>query len=310
KLLNKYVKIKFVDDIFGKKAMNTISLLKEGEAILLDNIRKENDEFKPEKRKSNKLYKLVDVCDVYVNDAFSVCHRQHSSIVLFPRYIESYTGLLLQKELNALKKLHINKPLCILGGAKPEDNLKLINKQVKKVLAGGIFGQMCLIARGVDLGKNNEKVNKKIVKDYDGLLKIISKQIRNQNIIMPVDYAVLVGNQRKEFDIKDFPTPYVIYDIGEKSIELFKKEIKKAKAIYMKGPVGDAALKGFDIGTKQVLKAISKSKAFSVIGGGHLSDAINKSYIRKSKFNHISLSGGALLRYIAGEKLVGLEVLR
>ncbi len=305
KLLNKFVKIKFVPDILGKKAEKEIKNMKKGDAILLENIRKEKDEFKP--GKNNKIVNFfVPLIDIYINDSFSVCHRNQASIVLFPKYVDSGAGLLLEKEINALKKIKFKNCLYILGGAKPEDNIKLLKKR-NKVLAGGIFGQMCVIVRGHNLGKNNEKTNKKIIKDYE---KIIGKLKNFQDkIIVPEDYAVEINNKRKEINLKDFPTDYVIYDIGKKTQEKFCQEIEKATSIYMKGPVGNAGDQKFGKGTEKLLKAISKNKGFSLIGGGHLSDALNKSKISKKKFNHISLSGGALLNYLAGEKLPGLEVL-
>ena len=106
-----------------------------------------------------------------------------------------------------------------------------------------------------------------------------------------------------------FPNHFEIYDIGQKTIDRYVHEIKKAKAVYMKGPAGDCASEGFCKGTFAILKAVSECKGFTLIGGGHLSDAIRDSKIPKNKFDHISLSGGALLNYVAGEKLPGLEAL-
>jgi len=300
-LLNRYTKIKFVDDIIGKKSENAIKNLKNGEAILLDNIRKEKDEFAPEK-KDNKLLKLTKLCDIYVNDAFSVCHRNESSVVLFPRYMKSCAGLLLEKEVNALKKIKIENCLYILGGAKPEDNLKLLGKN--KVLACGLFGQVCLIAKGKKLGEQENYLKKQ-----KALIEIPKDKLKNTET--PADFAVKINGKRKEFALSDFPNKYEIFDIGRETIKKYTEEIKKAKAIYMKGPAGDCNIRGFEKATFAILKAItSNRKCFSVIGGGHLSDAIEKSGISKSRFGHISLSGGALLNYIAGEKLPGLEALR
>ncbi len=300
-LLNKYTKIKFVNDIIGKKSENEIKNLKNGEAILLDNIRFEKDEFAPEK-KDNKLLKLVKLADIYVNDAFSVCHRNESSIVLFPKYLPSCAGLLLEKEVNALKKIKLKSCLYILGGAKPKDNIKLLGKN--KVLACGLFGQVCLINKGKKLGEQENYLKKQ-----KAFIKIPKNKLKN--IETPVDFAVKVNDKRKELVLDKFPNKYEIFDIGRKTQEKFIKEIKKAKAIYMKGPAGDCNVKGFEKATFAILKAIaSNKKCFSLIGGGHLSDAIELSKIPKSRFSHISLSGGALLNYIAREKLPGLEVLR
>ena len=306
KLLNKYTKIKFIDDILGKKAVKEIENLKNGEAILLENIRFEEDEFKPEKEKKNKLMRLAEICDVYVNDAFSVCHRKQASIVLFPCYLPSCAGRLLEKEVSALKKIKLKNCLFILGGAKPEDNLKLLKNN--KVLACGLFGQLCLIARGKELGAQN-KFLKKEIKNYDSVVRELKRKLNNK-ILTPLDFAVKANGKRKEIKLENFPSKYEIFDIGAETQKKFIKEIKKAKAIYMKGPAGYCADKQFSKATITILKAISNNKkCFSLIGGGHLSDAIKMSKIPEKKFSRISLSGGALLSYIAGEKLPGLKVL-
>lgn len=304
KFLNKFVKIKFVEDITGNKALNVIKNVKPGEAILLENLRYDNDELNPDK-KENHFMKLVPLFDVYVNDAFSVCHRKHFSIVGFPKYLPSCAGRLLEKEVNALKKIKVKRTLYILGGAKPGDYLNLLGGN--KVLACGLFGQSCLAAKGKDLGFQNKYLEKEASLD-EKLKKDLRKKMKN--IITPVDFGVKVNGKRKELSLEDFPSKYEIYDIGEKTINKYVSEIKKAKSIYMKGPAGDFSSRGFEKGTFAILKAIADSKVFSLIGGGHLSDSITKSKIPKAKFGHISLSGGALLDYLAGEKLPGLEALK
>ena len=304
RLINKYTKIKFIPDTIGKKATTAIQNLNPGNAILLENLRFLKEEFHPGKNKLVKFFlNFNDI--IYVNDAFSTCHRKQTSIVSFPKYMPSCAGRLLEKEVTALKKIELRKCLYILGGAKPEDNLILLKGN--KVLACGLFGQMCTIAKGKNLGAQNKYLKKEIKKYSTILSKLKNKQ---KNVQTPLDFAVKVKGKRKEILLEQFPSKYEIFDIGKKTQELFKKEIKKAKAIYMKGPAGYAVDKQFAIGTFEILKAIAQNKGFSIIGGGHLSDAIEKSKIPKTKFNHISLSGGALLNYIAGKKLPGLEALR
>ncbi len=299
KLLNRFVKVKFVDDILGKKAEKEIENLKNGEAILLENIRKLKEEFKPGKNKLVKFF--INLCDLYVNDAFSVCHRKQTSIVSFPHYMKNCAGPLLEREVKALKKIKIKKALFILGGAKPEDNIKLLGKN--KVLACGLFGQLCVIAKGKNLGAQN-----KYLKDELYLVKKLKKKLRNVEI--PVDFAIKQGGKRKELPLENFPSKYEIFDIGFETMKKYVVEIRKAKIIYMKGPAGYCADNKFCKGTFAILRAIAKNKGFSLIGGGHLSDAIEMSGISKKNFSHISLSGGALLSYIAGENLPGLDVLK
>ena len=297
RILNKYVKIKFVNDTLGKKALKSIKKLKPGEALLLENVRFLKEEFLPSIK--NKFVKiLAPLFDYYINDALSVSHRNHTSIVSFPKVLPHYAGPVLYNELNNIKKLKskMKNSLFILGGKKSEDLIPLLKHG--KILTSGKLSLLALISEGHNLGKEN-----KILKNQFKFLPKIKKY--SKNIKNPVDLAISVKGKRKELELKDFPQNY----IGDKTIELYKKEIKKAKMVFLKGSPGFYQKKGFEKGTKEILKAISKSKAFSVLAGGQTSDALKKFHINKKKFGYVSLSGGALVRYLAGEKLVGLEVL-
>jgi phosphoglycerate kinase len=303
KLLNKFVKIKFVPHITGEKVIKEINTMKNGDAILLENIRFNKDEFDPEK-KDNHLIKLASLGDYYVNDAFSVCHRKQTSIVVFPKILKSCAGRVLEREVKALQKVKIKNCLYILGGAKPEDNIKLLHGN--KVLACGLFGQVCLIAKGHKLGYQEKYLEGEKALNPEILEKIKPKL---HNVHTPVDFAIKLKDKRVEVDLHKFPNHFEIYDIGTKTIERYVREIKNAKAIYMKGPAGDCSDKRFTKGTFAILKAVSECRGFTLIGGGHLSDAIRDSKIDVKKFDHISLSGGALLNFVAGEKLPGLVAL-
>jgi len=305
KFLNKYVKVKFVKDVVGKKAVSEIKKLKSSEALLLENVRGIKDEFDMAK-KNNKLIKiLVPLADIYVNDAFSVSHRKHTSIVGFARHLPSCAGILVEKELNALKKIvsskKLKKTLFILGGAKSEDNILLLKGN--KVLATGFFGQLCLIAKKFDFGAQN-----KYLKDKFYLVSKLKKKLKE--VKTPKDFAVKINDKRVELSLEDFPSRYRIDDIGEKTMKEYIKEIEKAKFIFMKGPAGYCTDKEFCKGTTALLKAIAKNKGFSLIGGGHLNDAIKKSKLSNKNFGHVSLSGGALIKYVAGKKLPGIDALK
>ncbi len=308
KLLNKYVDVDFVDSIYDKNALERIKSMKKGDVLLLENLRFLKGE--EDLKKTKYVKPLAEHFDFYVNDAFSVCHRKHASIVEFPKLLKSAAGRLLEKEVESIKSLKIKDCLYILGGAKPEDNMKLIKS--KKVLACGLFGQMCLIARGKDLGEQNKYLEKKI-DNFKKTNKVLKKKLKGKKVLTPIDFAVSVNGKRKEIALKDFPCNYEIFDIGKKTQKMFVEEIKKAKAVYMKGPAGYCADKKFCKGTKKILKTIvkqTKRGMFSLIGGGHLSDAMNMSGVNEGQFSHVSLSGGALLNYIAGKKLPGLELLK
>jgi len=297
----KLLKINFVDDVVGKKARDEIERLKNGEAILLDNVRFVKDEFNPSAR--NKLVKAFKDFDIYINDAFSVSHRRQTSIVSFPAVMKSGVGRLMERELRNLERVKkMNNCLFILGGAKPEGNIVLA-KGKKNILVCGLFGQLCLTAEGYNLGAQN-KVLKKEMKFFGALKRMSGACTR------PFDLAVNANGRRAELDIEDFPSKYYVYDIGKKTQTEFVNRIEKAKCVFMSGPAGYCEDRKFCQGTKSLLLAISRNRGFSMIAGGHLTSALEKSGISKKKFGFVSLAGGALEDFLAGRKLVGLEALR
>ena len=302
KFLNKYVKVKFVSQTIGKKTWLEISELKNGEAPLLENVRFLKDESNPST--SNSFVKFFKEAgfDYYVNDAFSVSHRNQTSIVSFPKVFPSAIGLVFEEELKNAKKLKSKMKNClfVLGGAKSKDLLPLLGKG--KTLSTGKLSLLCLIAKRYNLGKEDALLKK----DFN-LIPKIKKHLNK--IEIPSDLAVNFRGKRKELLLEKFPQNYEIWDIGEQTIKNYKKEIAKAKAIFFKGSPGLFQQKDFEKGTKEILKAIANSRAFSVIAGGQSSDALKKFKIPKSKFSYVSLSGGSLVAYLAGEKLPGLEAL-
>ena len=302
-------RVRFVNDVVGEKAIGAIKGLRDGEVILLDNVRGIADEFKPKKRGNVLVKKLLPLIDVYVNDAFSVCHRDHTSIVGFADKRESGIGLLFEKEILALEKIDMKNTLFVLGGAKGESDIKLLGKK-NRVIACGLFGQACLAARDFKFGYQDSFLRKTVLTklSYVKFLKKLRGKLRN--VEMPVDFAVAVKGKRVEFGLDDFPRKERIEDIGNESIQRFCRMIRGADSVYMKGPAGWAENKQFRRGTVEILKAVSDCKGFSLVGGGQLSEVISKSFLlREKKFGHVSLSGGAVLSFVAGEKLVGLKAL-
>ncbi len=299
KLLRKFVDVKFVKDTIGEKALKETAKLKDGEVLVLENVRFVKDEMKPSE--NNELVsKLKDKFDIYINDAFSVCHRSQSSIVAFPKVLESCVGRTMERELRALEKLNLKEALFILGGAKVAENVKL-TKVANRVLATGVFGAMAVYSKGVKLGKEESVF-------ADELALVDDIKSLGDKIVAPVDFAIDVG-RRKEVFWDELPVEYGLQDIGEKTIEIFSKEIAKAKVIFMSGTAGVCENKLFGLGTRKLFEAILKSKAFSVIGGGHTITALKEFGFKKEKFGYVSLSGGALESFVAGDKLPGLEAL-
>lgn len=321
KLLSKYakIKIKFVDDIVNEKAINAIKSLKAGEALLLENVRFLDDEEiekTPEEHRNSSLVKtLTPLADVFVNDAFSASHRSHSSIVGFID-LPCVAGRLMEKELKSLEKVtNPKRPnLYVLGGAKPDDCIKIMEFGLEKgiideVLAGGVLGELFLVAQGFELGEKTENFlkEKKFLSLVDKLEFLFKKY--NEKIFVPLDVAVNENGKRKEVDVVDLPNNEMIMDIGMQTIKLFEERIQKAKTIVMKGTMGVYEESGFEIGTKTILQAIINSKAFSLIGGGDTSEAIDRLNLKKSDFSYVSLAGGAFINYLAGKKLPGVEIL-
>ncbi len=318
KILSKYAKnnIRYVDDLFGETAEKAIKELKSGEVILLKNVREYRDESPPFK-KNNGYVRLCRLFDFYVNDAFSVSHREQGSIILPPKYLKSVIGRQFESELKALEKFRFNednKIALLLGGAKAEDLLPLFNlvkyKQ-SKILASGVLANLLLVASGHNLGYETNWLKEK---GYFALIPKLKKLYikHREQIILPVDFCLNVKNKRKEVLLEGAPFEFKIYDVGRETIALFKKHLNDANFIFMKGPLGFSEIPEFSLGTKEILIHLSNKtkngEAYTLIGGGHSITTIEKYNLPKT-FSHISLSGGALIAYISGEKLPGIAAL-
>lgn len=301
--------VKFIEDVVGKKAVSEIVGLKNGEAVLLDNVRFVGDEFRPKKKNNSLIKALLPLIDVYVNDAFSVSHRDHASIVGFAERRESGVGLLFEKEVLALEKVRLKNCLFVLGGAKGESDIKLLGRG-NRVIACGLFGQACLAARGFDFGYQNSFLEKTLLTKSGWNVFLRGLKNKLKNVEFPVDFAVEDKGKRREFGMGDFPMEKRIEDIGKMSIKKFCEIIRGAESVYVKGPAGWVEDRRFCKGTVEILKAVSDCRGFSLVGGGQLSEVIFKNWgLRRRKFGHISLSGGATLAFVSGEKLVGLRAL-
>lgn len=314
KLLSRYCgqRVYFVDDIIGHRAINSIRNLKSGQILLLENLRyleEENKELAD--YRNTKLIKIFGpLFDLYVFDAFSVSHRNSASVNGLGRIFPIVAGRVMEKELRNLSKLdNLKRPyIFILGGDKPDDLVRLIEARINNVdyiLTGGILAELFLMAKGFRLGAKETYIRRN---GYDKVLSRLKKFANNRKIITPYDLAFDKKGKRLEFNLKWLPNKYLSYDIGSLTILNYKIMINKAKTIYFKGPLGHYEKKNFDLGTKEILKSVVKSKAFSIVGGGHSLDAVEK-YVGKNKIGYVSLAGGALLEYMAGEKLPGLEIL-
>ncbi|KXB04860.1 phosphoglycerate kinase [candidate division MSBL1 archaeon SCGC-AAA382A13] len=315
------IEVDYIDDLFGPAARKRISNLKPGNILLLENARFYSEEIlnRPaeEQAKTHLVKKLSPLADAFVNDAFAAAHRSQPSLVGFGITLPVAAGRLMEKEIKELEKAKEPNHPCIyiLGGAKVDDSLSLINhvlekKIADKVLTGGLVGQVLLASTSVDLGKPNmeiikEKGYKKEIKRGEELLSEYGEKI-----MLPQDFRVEKSDKKaKNISMEDLPSDYPVYDIGDKTVKDYKKEIKKAKTIVANGPLGVFEKSAFAKGTNKILRAIANSNAFTTIGGGHLVAAAKDQDITE-KISHVSTGGGACLNFLSGEKLPVIEMLK
>lgn len=296
-------KVIFSPATHGKILEEKISSLQNGEVLLAENTRYEDVENKKESECNEELSKYwASLADIFINDAFGMTHRKHASNYGISKFLPTGIGFLIESEIKGLAPiLKPEKPFTIImGGAKLEDKLSLIKSLVprcdKLLLGGGIANTF--LAVSVSIGKS--LVSQDLIEEARNLLSIYKERI-----IMPVDVKVLAKNGTEVKDISNIASDDIIFDIGPKTIELYKKHIDNSETIFLNGTVGKYEEEGFEDGTKEILNAVSKTEAYSVIGGG---DALSSAeYFKINDFSFISTGGGATLNYIATEKLACFE---
>ena len=297
-----------------------IKQMQPGAIILMENVRfhdNEEKDFTPEEAaKIDWVQKIASCAELFVQDALSVCHRAQPSVVGFSS-LPCFVGPVLERELGALAKYEKGERpvLFIFGGAKIKDSLELMgviltSGKADNVCVGGLLGQLFLKAAGKNLGETEKTFEEK------GLNPLIEKAQQllssfKDKIILPIDLAVVdEDDERLEITVEELPTDFPIGDIGLETVALFKKQVHKAKLIVFNGPVGMFEKYGLEVATKKVLEAVSKSKAFSIIGGGDTVDALRELEFMPTQFSHVSLGGKALLQYLSGQSLPGLQALQ
>ncbi|MEM1852590.1 MAG: phosphoglycerate kinase [Thermofilaceae archaeon] len=316
------VRVHFVDDIFGEKARRTIEALREGEVLVLENVRMWDGETKSAKAedhaKSELVRNLAPYVDIFVVDAFAAAHRAHASLVGFmPVAKHVVAGRVMERELRALAKVRA-KPerpcVYILGGAKAEDAADISEAVLSQgiadyVLTGGLVANLFLAAKGYNLGAPNVKVL-----EDKGFMPLLPrfKEVLNkfgEKIVLPVDLAIDVNGRREEISLEKLPTNFLIKDVGSETLKIYERVIKEARSIVMNGPLGVFEVDEFATGTRRVFEAIAASKAFSVIGGGHTIAAAAKLGFT-DKVSHVSTGGGALMEFLSKGTLPVVEELK
>lgn len=301
KELKKLIKSDFINEIYSKKVKDKVANMKDGDILLLENLRNDKGE---QSKDNNFALELSSLADFYVNEAFSVSHREDSSIVLLPKILPSFAGLQLEEEIKNLTTSFKNTKhpfIFILGGAKFSTKMPLIKKYLKitdYVFIGGALSNDFIKALGYNVGLSL------IDKDNYGINKIL----KNKKLILPID--VLVKNREKlsykklgEIENKDF-----ILDIGENTVINLEKYLKKAKFVLWNGPLGMYE-NGGDISSKKIIEIINKLKIKSIIAGGDTVGLLAKTKnINKSVF--ASTGGGATIDFLIKGTLPGIKILK
>ena len=320
RLLNKPVDK--VNDCVGLAVRSRIKKLKSGDLLMLENVR-----FHPEEMTSNSRFakELTQGLDLICFDAWAQIHRIHASTLGILKYLPAYSGFLLDKEINNLEKItkHPKKPLTIiLGGAKISDKVNVLQslaQQADQILIGGGLANVFLKAQGVEIGRSyledvfvDQAKRKKInpVKAAKNILK------QHKNIVLPLDLLVAKQmNQRAKPRLinltkgEQIEKNEMFLDIGPQTIKYYSEIIKKSRTILWNGPLGVFEISQFELGTKKIARAVASAKAITVIGGGDTEEVVKK-YKLEGKFDHVSTGGGAMLDFLAGQKLPVLDKLK
>jgi len=307
----------FVDDIIGPKALAAIEALRTGEVLVLDNLRmlkEENRSGPPEEMAKTELVRtLAPHFDLVVNDAFAAAHRGQPSLVGFGEVLPMVAGRLMQRELGALNRVLTDpdRPcVFVLGGAKVEDRLPVMRRVLRDgiadhILIGGLIHKAFHMARGY-----MPKMLKRLSEEDRARVAEAAEMIERygDRIETPVDMALDVKGERVEVQVEKLTDETNIYDVGLNTIARFSDFIKRAGTVVAEGPLGMFERRGFDIGTKELLRAMAECKGFTVVGGGHLGGMASMLDL-DNRMSHVSTGGGAMLTLLAGERMPVIEAL-
>ena len=310
KLLGKEVKL--ASDVIGESAKELTSNMKEGEIVLLENVRfhREETDNDPEFAK-----KLASFADVYVNDAFGTAHRAHASTAGVANYLPAVSGFLIEKEINFMGNALENpeRPfMAILGGKKVSDKIGVIEALLEKVdtlLIGGAMAYTFFKSMGYNVGDSICELDK-----LDLAQEIMQKaKDKGVKLMLPVDTNIgkefKPDTEHKIVKYTEIPDGWEGFDIGTETIKMYVEELKKAKTVIWNGPLGLSEFEIFANGTDTIAKTLADSDAITIIGGGDSAAAIERMGL-SDKFSHISTGGGASLEFLEGKKLPGIECLQ
>ncbi len=304
--------VTFPEDCIGDAVKKLVGEMREGEVILLENLR-----FHPEEEANDPIFseRLAGLADIYVNDAFGTLHRAHASTVgMVPLVKEKAAGLLVLKEVQVLSRL-LHEParpfVAILGGAKVSDKLGVIENLLKLVdglLIGGAMAYTFLKAKGVEVGASLVE-DGKLHQAAKLLERAKTKDIRLE---LPVDHVVArelkAGAEFKTTPGASIPAGWMGLDVGPKTLEAYEAQILAAKTVLWNGPVGAFETPPFERGTVEIARTLAKSAGMTVVGGGDSLAAVKVAGVGE-KIGHLSTGGGATLEFLEGKTLPGLKAL-
>lgn len=304
--------VKKLGDCIGPGVEAEVKKLKDGDVVLLENVRFYKEEEAGDEEFAKKLARLADI---YVNDAFGTAHRAHASTAVVAKFLPAYAGFLMEKEISMLGKILTNpeKPfVAIIGGAKISTKiavLKNLLSQVDTLVIGGGMVFTFLKAQGYEIGKSlfepeAQEEAKAILKEADA---------KKVELVLPVDAVVATAidanAETKIVHINAIPAEMMGVDIGPQTVEVVKGIVARAKTIFWNGPLGIFEIEKFARGTFEVMKAIADSAATKVIGGGDSAAAVEAAGLA-DKMTHVSTGGGASLEFIEGRELPGVAALK
>jgi phosphoglycerate kinase len=316
--------VAFIDDVAGPAARERIARLKDGEILLLDNLRYLTEEVStferdvkltpPEMAATYLVRNLAPLFDIYVNDAFAAAHRGSPSMVAFQGLLPSAAGRLLEAEVTAITRLTQDPPrpaVFLLGGLKVSDGFSMMGRVLAdgladRVLTTGVLGEIFLMADGVDPGDATRQfIADRDLARYTEVAAGLLADHRDR-IAIPVDVAMAENGERAEIEVAGLPVDGLIVDIGSRTIAAYEEEIGKAGTVFVNGPAGAFERPGADIGTRRLWEAVAAAPGTTLIGGGDTVASANR-FIDTSKIDHVSTGGGALIRFVGGQPLPLLE---
>ncbi len=302
-------------DCIGPQVEEAVDRLKDGDILLLENLRFHTEE---ETNDSGFAEELARLADVFINDAFGTAHREHASTVGVTKYLPAVAGLLMEKEINIMDKA-LNDPerplAALIGGAKINSKIGILENIIDKVdsllIAGGMSSTF-LRALQYNVGQSSVKDEKE---DKVGLAKLLIEKAAEKGVPLLLPSDVVVANRfasdarSTTVSVDNVPTSWYIMDIGPRTIELFEAELRKSKTIIWNGPVGVFEFSKFSKGTEAMANVLAGLDAITVIGGGSTAEAVVEMGLA-DKMSHISTGGGASLKFLEGKTLPGVVVLQ